>query len=263
MARLRHRGLALAATAGLAAALALAACGGGDDDGGDQSGDETSAGSATLPQGSELVNLDPADFTTEIDNPYWPMTPGSRWVYRETDQEGNVQRVEVTVTDQTKTIANGVVARVVHDVVSEDGEPVEVTDDWYAQDSAGTIWYLGEDTAEYENGKVVSREGSFEAGVGGAQAGIAVPGHPEVGLAYRQEYYAGEAEDKARVLSLDAQASVPFGSFDGVLQTEDTNPLSKPQPEVEHKFYARDVGPVLVLSIAGGGGREELVSYTK
>ncbi|MGH2983654.1 MAG: hypothetical protein ACRDK5_05310, partial [Solirubrobacterales bacterium] len=243
-----------AALAVLAAALALAACGSDDND-------SEGSSNAGLPQGSEPVDLNPADFTTEIDNPYWPMTPGSRWVYKETDKKGTGQEVEVTVTDQTKTIANGIEARVVHDVVSEEGEPVEVTDDWYAQDSAGNVWYLGEDTAEYENGKVVSREGSFEAGVDGAQPGIAVPADPEVGLAYRQEYYAGQAEDKAKVLSLDAKASVPFGTFDGVLQTEDTNPLSKPKPEVEHKFYARDVGPVLALGVSGGGGRDELVSY--
>jgi len=254
--RLAPLGIALGL---LLSALALAACGG--DDGGGNDGDG-SGEPAALPQGSEPVNLDPSDFTTEIDNPYWPMTPGSRWVYEETDKEGAVQKVVVTVTDQTKTIANGIEARVVHDVVSEDGEPVEVTDDWYAQDSAGNIWYLGEDTAEYEKGKVVSREGSFEAGVDGAQPGIAVPAKPEVGLEYRQEYYAGQAEDKAKVLSLDAQAVAPFGTFDGALQTEDVNPLSEP-PQVEHKFYARDVGPVLVLGIAGGAGREELVSYTK
>ena len=90
---------------------------------------------------------------------------------------------------------------------------------------------------------------------------VAVPADPEVGLAYRQEYYAGQAEDKAKVLALDAQANGPFGSFEGVLQTEDTNPLSDP-PQVEHKFYARDVGPVLVIGISGGSGREELLSYT-
>ena len=263
MGKLRSKKLTRTATAigALGATLALAACGG--DNGGGDSGGETAAGAPALPQGSEPVNLDPAEFTTEIDNPYWPMSPGSRWVYEETDKKGTVQKVVVTVTDQTKTIANGVEARVVHDVVSEDGEPVEVTDDWYAQDSAGNVWYLGEDTAEYENGKVVSREGSFEAGVDGAEAGIAVPAEPEVGLAYRQEYYAGQAEDRAKVLSVDAEASVAFGSFDGVLETEDVNPLNEPRPAVEHKFYARDVGPVLVLSIAGGGGREELVSYTK
>ena len=89
-----------------------------------------------LPQGGETVNLDPADFTTDIDNPYWPMMPGSRWVYRETDSDGTKQRVVVTVTNRTRLIANGITARVVHDVVTERGRPVEVTDDWYAQDRA-------------------------------------------------------------------------------------------------------------------------------
>jgi hypothetical protein len=99
---------------------------------------------------------DPADFTTRIDNPYWPMAPGSRWVYRETDGEGGAARVEVTVTNRTKRVASGVEARVVHDLVTEDGEPVEDTFDWYAQDRDGNVWYLGEDTKEYEDGKVVS-----------------------------------------------------------------------------------------------------------
>jgi hypothetical protein len=248
---------AAAATAALLPAL-LVACGGSDDEGGN---DQTQAGSVTLPRGAEPVTLDPAEFTTDITNPYWPMTPGSRWVYRETDKD-EVMKVVVAVTDQTKRIANGVEARVVHDVVTQAGEPVEVTDDWYAQDSEGNVWYLGEDTAEYENGKVTSREGSFEAGVDGARAGIAMPANPEPGLGYRQEYYAGQAEDRAKVLTLDATATVPFGSFDGVLQTEDTNPLGEP-PQVEHKFYARGVGPVLVIGISGGSGREELISYTK
>jgi hypothetical protein len=225
-------------------------------------GDRWSDGSsdATLPQGGQPVDLNPADFTTRIDNPYWPMSPGSRWVYRETDAEGTQQRVVVTVTERTKTIANGVEARVVHDVVTEDGQLVEVTDDWYAQDSDGNIWYLGEDTAEYENGKVTTRAGSFEAGVDGAQAGVIVPADPEVGLAYRQEYYAGEAEDKAEVLSLDEQAEVPFGHFTGVTMTKDLNPL---EPKLhEYKFYAREVGPVLAVAVSGGTDREELVGYT-
>jgi hypothetical protein len=254
------RNMSIAVVALLAMAVGVAAC--GNDNGDGSGGKAASSAVSTLPTGSEPVNLDPADFTTEITNPYWPMAPGSRWVYKETDKKGTVQQVEVTVTDQTKQIANGVEARVVHDVVSEDGQPVEVTDDWYAQDSAGNVWYLGEDTAEYENDVVVSREGSFEAGVDGAQPGIAVPANPEVGQAYRQEYYKGQAEDKAKVISLEAQASVPFGSFDGVLETADVNPLNEPKPAVEHKFYARDVGPVLVIGISGGGGREELISYT-
>src|SRR5918992_1635751 len=164
----------------LLAGAAVAACGDDNGDGGKSSG---------LPQGSEKVDLNPADFTTRIDNPYWPMKPGSRWVYRETDSEGARQRVEVTVTRKTKRIANGIEARVVHDVVTEDGEPVEVTDDWYAQDSKGNVWYLGEHTTEYENGKPKTTEGSFEAGVDGAQPGIIMPAKPKPGLRYRQEYY--------------------------------------------------------------------------
>ena len=107
--------------------------------------------------------------------------PGSRWVYRETDSEGTKQKVVVTVTNRTKRIANGVTARVVRDVVTEKGKFVEVTDDWYAQDRRGNIWYLGEATTEYENGKPVSTAGSFEAGVDGAQAGRDHAGAPAPG----------------------------------------------------------------------------------
>ena len=236
----------------LAIAIGITAC--GDDEGNGNSG-----GSSSLPTGSEPANIDPAEFTTEITNPYWPMAVGSKWVYREADPEGDL-RVEVTVTDQTKQIANGVEARVVHDEVSRDGEPVEVTDDWYAQDADGNIWYLGEDTAEYENGKVVSREGSFEAGVDGAEAGVIMPADPQPGLEYRQEYLQGEAEDYASVIGFALQVEVPAARYDNVLQTQDVNPLGDPQ-QVENKFFAKDVGPVLTLDLTGSG-REELVSYT-
>ena len=247
---------AITASAALAAALSLMACG---DDG--QNGDRNGGRGSTLPQGSEAVELDPADFTTEIDNPYWPMRPGARWVYRETDSEGLEQKVVVTVTPKTKRIANGVEARVVHDVVTEDGEPVEVTDDWYAQDKDGNVWYLGEATTEYENGKPVSRKGSFEAGRDGAQPGVIMPADPEPGVAYRQEYYKGEAEDRGEIVGVDEQAEVPAGHFRNVLMTKDLNPL---EPKIlEFKFYARGVGPVLAVSVSGGSDREELVSYTK
>jgi hypothetical protein len=216
---------------------------------------------APLPKGSEPVQLDPADFTTRIDNPYWPMRPGSRWIYRETDPDGTRQRVVVTVMRRTKTIANGVEARVVRDVVTEKGKLVEKTDDWYAQDKAGNIWYLGEFTEEYENGRFKSTEGSFEAGVDGAQAGVIMPARPRPGLKYRQEYYAGEAEDKGQIVSLKEQAEVPFGHFKPVLMTKDLNPLD---PKVlEFKFYARGIGPVLAVGISGGADREELVRYRR
>ena len=249
------RAITTAATV-LALALAIAACGSDDD----EPTGTAAGGESSLPQGSEPVRLDPAEFTTEIDNPYWPMAVGSRWVYRETDPEGTRQRVVVTVTEQTKRIANGIEARVVRDVVTEDGVPVEVTDDWYAQDSAGNVWYLGEDTTEFENGKPVSKQGSFEAGVDGAQPGVIMPAEPEAGLAYRQEYYAGEAEDKGEIVSLDEQAEVPFGHFPQVLMTKDLNPL---EPKIlEFKFYARGVGPVLAIGVSGGADREELVSFS-
>jgi hypothetical protein len=244
----------------LAALLLLAACGGGQEPAGQEAmstGTAEEAPPPPIPQGSEPVELDPADFVTGIDNPYWPMAPGSRWVYRETDGDGNRQRVVVTVTDRSKTIL-GIDATVVHDVVSEKGEVIEDTFDWYAEDRWGNIWYMGEDTKEFEDGKVVSTEGSWEAGVDGAEAGILIPGRPEVGMAYRQEYYAGEAEDEGKILSLDEQADVPFGSFDSVLMTEDKTPL---EPDVlEHKYYAQGVGPVLALDISGGG-REELLTF--
>jgi hypothetical protein len=198
-------------------------------------------------------------FTTRIDNPYLPMKPGSRWVYRETDTDGSVQRVVVKVTLRTRRIANGVTARVVRDTVTEKGRLVEDTFDWFAQDRRGRVWYLGEDTKEYENGRVVSTAGSWEAGIEGARAGIAMPARPRPGLQYRQEHAPGDAEDTARVLSVDDQAEVPAGHFERVLMTKDWNPL---EPDVlEYKLYARGVGLVLALGVSGGGGREELLRF--
>lgn len=216
-----------------------------------------------LPRGGERVDLVPSHFTTRIDNPYWPMRPGSRWVYRETDSEGARQKVVVTVTSKTKRVANGITTRVVHDAVTADGSPVEITDDYYAQDRCGNVWYLGEDTKEYENGKITSTSGSFEAGVDGAQGGVILPAKPAAGLSYRQEYYRGEAEDRAQVISLTDQAEVPSGHYGRgkVLLTREWNPLEP--KSLELKFYARGVGPVLAIGVSGGSDREELVSFTR
>jgi len=227
----------------LVAALVVVAagCGGSDAD--------------ELPQGSDPVDIDPSRFSAAIDHPYWPMPPGTVWVYREGDQ-----RIEVTVTERTRTVM-GVETRVVHDLVTEDGVPVEDTFDWYAQDDDGNLWYFGEDTTEFEDGEPAGHAGAWEAGVDGALPGILLPADPEVGMTYRQEYDAGEAEDRAEVLSLDEEVSVPFGDFSGALETEDTTPL---EPDVvEHKYYARDVGPVLALKVKGESGREELVGFSR
>jgi hypothetical protein len=204
------------------------------------------------------VDLDPENFTTKIDHHYWPMVPGTRWTYRETDQEGVELRVVVTVTEQTKKIANGITARVVRDTVTEDGELIEDTFDWYAQDEQGNIWYMGENTAEFENGKLVTKAGSFEAGVDGAQPGIIAPANPQDGMQYRQEYYRGQAEDNGEILSTDEMVEVPYGQFDNALLTKDTITI---EPNVlEYKLYAPRVGPVLVVGVSGGpGSREELI----
>jgi len=241
----------------VAAGLAMAACGSSAE-----SKDTAKAGGSSLPQGAEKANLEPADFTTNIDNPYWPMKPGSKWVYRESDTEGTKEKVVVEVTDKTKRIANGVEARVIRDTVSENGVPVEITDDWYAQDKAGNIWYLGEYVSNYKNGKVTDHGGSFEAGVKGAEAGVAMPANPKPGMSYRQEYFKGEAEDRGAVITVgEEQVEVPFGFYDkDVLMTRDLVPT---EPKVQElKFYAPGVGPLLSVHTDGVGGRAELVSYT-
>jgi len=205
------------------------------------------------------VKLDPAKFTTQIDNPYWPMKPGDHWVYRELE-DGELQRVDVTVTDQTKVL-DGVTARVVHDEVTRHGSVLEDTRDWYAQDSDGNVWYLGENTKEYENGKLKTTEGSWAYGVDGAQAGVVVPADPKQGLKYREEYYAGKAEDAAEVLNTTSQVQVPLGRYRDAMLTRNYSSL---EPTVEEmKLYAKGVGPVMELLVSGGSGRTELLSFDR
>jgi hypothetical protein len=169
---------------------------------------------------------------------------------------GNV----VVVTDRTKVVM-GVTTTVVHDqVFSADGDLAEDTFDWYAQDSAGNVWYFGEDTAEYENGHVTSTKGSWEAGVDGAQPGVVMLAQPTVGETYHQEFLKGEAEDVGSVIALDETVTVPFGTFDSVVVTQDTTPL---EPQIlEHKFYAAGIGVVMERVIRGGQEVSRLVSYT-
>jgi hypothetical protein len=246
-----------AAAAGIAVLLpALAGCG---SSGGTTSSAATQSGTNTFPQSSEPSNLNPADFTTQIDNPYWPMPVGATWHVHVSNPQGESLQETITVTDQTKKIADGVTARVVRDVVYDHGKPSEITDDWYAQDKDGNVWYFGENTATLENGKW-DRSGSFEAGRSGADAGIAMAAHPTVGLTYREEYYKGHAEDRSKVLALDQQVQAPAGHFTGAILTDDYSPL---EPDVsEYKLYAKGVGPVVAVSVSGEAEREDLVSYS-
>jgi hypothetical protein len=208
------------------------------------------------------VHLKPRDFSANIDNAQWPMTVGSRWVYRVIDtSDGSVEREVISVKARTKLIADGIEARVVRDIVTDHGEPVEVTQDWYAQDKHGNVWYFGEHTVEYLDGEPADN-GSWEAGVDGALPGVALPAKPKVGLTYREEYSKNEAEDQSRVLALDEQAEVPAGHYKPVLMTEDFSPI---EPDVsELKFYAKGSGQaVLAVDVSGGTDREELVSHTR
>lgn len=202
--------------------------------------------------------IEPADFVATIDNPFLPFKPGSTWIYEGDTGEGS-ERIEVTVTSETKEIL-GVTCTVVRDRVWIDGELAEDTLDWYAQDRAGNVWYFGEDSKEIDGGEVVSTEGSWEAGVDGARPGIVMYAEPQAGgESYRQEYYEGEAEDMAKVLSVTASVEVAYGSYEQCLQTEEWSPL---EPGVrEHKFYSRGIGLLLEEMVEGGDGRIELTEY--
>jgi len=208
-----------------------------------------------LPQGSDPVTLDPTSFVAEITHPYWPMPVGARWTYSEVDADGTEFKVVVDVRDETKEIL-GIATTVVHDQVTQDGEIVEDTTDWYAQDADGNLWYMGEDTAEYENGEIVSTEGSWEAGVDGAQPGIILPAVPEVGQAYRQEYLEGQAEDEAIIVSISDRVVSDAGEYENAIATRESTPL---EPAVlEYKWYAPGVGIVEALGISPDFSREQL-----
>ena len=199
-------------------------------------------------------DLDPADFVAVIDNPWLPLIPGTTLVYASHGPDG-LQREEVHVTDETEVI-EGVACTVVHDVVTQGGEPVEDTLDWYAQDTAGNVWYFGELSVEYEDGHVADLGGTWRAGVGGALPGIVMLAHPNVGAIYRQEYDLGNAEDVAAVFATGQSADVPYGRFRDCVETEDFSPL---EPGVrEHKLFAQGIGSVLELN-PSAGERLELV----
>jgi hypothetical protein len=202
--------------------------------------------------------IDPADFVTAIDNPYLPFTIGSRWVY-EGVAGGEREQTEVVVTDEQRTVM-GIAVTVVRDTVSVDGEVVEDTYDWYAQDATGNVWYFGEDVKNFDAGQLTDTDGSWEAGVDGALPGIVMLAEPVVGKAYRQEYWAGEAEDLGEVIAVGGHQDVPTGRYDDVVTTRDWNPL---EPDViEEKQYAPGVGLIRETRVAGGNDDAVLVEFS-
>ena len=205
---------------------------------------------------TELPQFDPNNFVTVIDNPYFPLVPGTTFIYRG-ETEGTPTRDVMKVTYKTKEIL-GVTTTVVHDRVYEEGVLTEDTFDWYAQDKQGNVWYFGEDTKELdENGNVVSTEGSWQAGVNGAEPGIIMLADPEKGDKYQQEFAAGVAEDMAQVLGFKDSLCVRYGCFENVLVTKEWTPLEP--GVVENKYYAKGVGFIYSTMVKGGDEKLELV----
>ena len=189
----------------------------------------------------------PANFSTNIDNPYFPLKPGTTYEYQAHTADGLITNL-VVVTHKTRLIL-GVTCVEVHDTVFLNGQKTEDTLDWYAQDQDGNVWYFGEDSEDLTDGRVSSLEGSWTAGVDGAEPGIIMEAHPKVGDAYRQELLLNEAEDFARVLSLDKSVKVPFGSFDNCLETTESSGVEP--GAVEFKFYAPGIGVVFDNDVSG------------
>jgi uncharacterized membrane protein YkoI len=212
--------------------------------------------SATVPaEGEYNPQINPADFTTKVDNKYFTLIPGRKFVYEGETEEG-AERIEVYTTYETKKVL-GVETVVVWDRVWLEGDIIEDTKDWYAQDKEGNVWYFGEDSKELVDGKIVSRAGSWESGVDGAKPGIIMKAKPKVGDSYRQEYYEGEAEDQADILAFGESVRVPYGSFTDCLKTRDCTPL---EPDAdEYKYYSPEVGGVVLEVGVQTGERVELI----
>ena len=202
------------------------------------------------------VQIDPNNFVDVVDNPYFPLEPGTTYIYQgETD--GVPTRDVMIVTSDTKVIL-GVTTIVVRDQAYDDGVLVEDTFDWYAQDVDGNVWYFGEDTKELdENGNVISTEGSWEAGVDGAEPGIIMEANPKKGDKYRQELAPDVAEDMAQVIGFKDNFCVEYGCFDDVLVTKEWTPLE--HGVVENKYYAKGVGFISSVMVKGGDEQTELV----
>jgi hypothetical protein len=228
--------------------------------GGATRGNSTTSAAVLAPvHGSYAPKIDPANFVAAVDNRYWPLKPGTTYHYQGV-RGTTPQTDDEVVTDQTKVIL-GVTSTVVRDTVSEHGSPVERTFDWYAQDKQGNVWYMGEDSLELNHGHFVRASDSWESGINGAEPGIIMPGDPQPGDAYRQEYYPpGEALDQARVLNLDGSVTVPYGGeHHGLLVTSERSPL---EPQTEQKYYAPGLGEVEEKVVRGHHEVFRLVDVT-
>ena len=219
----------------------------------------SSTASSPEPSGAYAPDIDPAGFVDSIDNPYFPLEPGTV-IRLEGRTEDGIEKEKIVVTDRTREVM-GVTTTIVKDVMRVEGELAEVTEDWYAQDSEGNVWYFGEETAEYEDGKPINTHGSWEAGVDGALPGIIMSADPQVTQSYRQEFYEGEAEDMFWVVETGLKKSVPLGDYTDVVHVLEWTPL-EPRIVVE-KFYAPGIGLLSETALSGGKENIELLEITK
>jgi hypothetical protein len=194
--------------------------------------------------------IDPTNFVLTVDHPYFPLKPGTKHIF-EGKIDAGFEHEEVVVSSDIKVIM-GVTCTQVTDTVTLDGKLKEKTVDWYSQDKQGNVWYFGEDSKDYENGKVVSTKGSWLAGVKGAYPGYIMKANPKLGETYRQEYYKGEAEDWATIISLNESVQVPQGSYKNVWMTKDWAALDNP-PVYEYKYYAKGIGQIMTTGGTGKG----------
>ena len=202
--------------------------------------------------------LDPANFVSTIDNPYYPLPVGRTLVY-DGSRDGQTQTDTIKVLDQTKVI-EGITARVVSDIATHDGTLLEKTFDWFAQDKDGNVWYLGEDTTAYlKNGKT-DTSGSWEAGVNDAEPGLIMEASPQIPDGYRQEYLAGEAEDTAWISGQGGSVKVPYGVVRNVLTTLEATQV---EPGIyDQKIYGPGLGIVVEQSLTGPTEYAKLVSVS-
>jgi hypothetical protein len=201
-------------------------------------------------------HIEARDFGPHVDNPWFPLRPGTTFIYA--GEEDGVPTIDVVAPSHRTRVIDGVRTRVVLDRLLKKGRVVERTTDYYAQDRCGNVWYFGEDTAELDrHGRVVSREGSWHAGVRGAQPGVYMQARPTIGRRFRQEWSPGNAADQFSVIAKHADVRTPYGSFDDALRTRETSELEP--GVVDNKLYVRGIGDVLEVTVTGGNEKLSLV----
>jgi hypothetical protein len=212
------------------------------------------AGFATGTSPTGLAGINPAHFTSKVDNPYFPWKPGTLFHYRSSKPAGTTN--PVYASHRTKLVA-GVRCRVVRDIVKTKGRRVERSLDWYAQDRRGNVWYFGENSSTFKHGRWVHNAAdSWESGVHGARPGILMEAHPRKGDVYRQEN-APNSKDRAKVLGYVGTLKVPFGTFHHFLVTKEFTPL---EPSIDHDYYGRGINELQEINVKGGEGVTKLVA---